>query len=294
MAKNIGELLVLLEQVQEKQDDKKTAECYFELGKAYRKEGRTIKALYYLNRFDNLVSGDDDLYEKFQKKDDTAMGWIEDLQAEQMPYELDMQQQVVEKSQDLTALQKMQWLLLTMSRFCALFGELSQLPGYDFLGFENLGEIIDDFSEGLFGELPEDADEAIDDFLDAVDDVFDSPVMTHYNLKLRLPNQEPFAPADLESGDVGTFYFTMVYDMLQAYTSDEEIDEDDMQEAIKFTACGILADYYYRTSEADIKDEPKIQEEAVRIFSDYDFVKGNPDKESFLSRIKDYKKIMLI
>ena len=60
---------------------------------------------------------------------------------------------------------------------------------------------------------------------------------------------------------------------------------------IKFTACGIQADYYYRTSEIDIKNEPKVQEEMARIFADYDFVKGNPDKEVFSIGLKITKKL---
>lgn len=299
MSKSIDELLVLLEQAQEQQDNKKIAEYYFELGKAYRKEGRTAKALYYLNRFDNLVSGEDDLYDQFQKKDNQAMDWIEALQAEQMPYELMIQQQVVEKAKDLTDLQKMRWLLLTMSRFCVLFEELSLIPGYDFYGFEKLREIIDYFSAIVYEEpeLFEGAEEEIREFYDTIDDVFDSPVMHNYSLKLCLPNQESFVPADLESGDVGTFYFSKAYEELEAYNLtcySFETEEEDMRETMKFAACGILADYYYRTSETDIKDEPKVQEETARIFSDYAFVKENPDKESFLKRIRDYKYIMLI
>lgn len=294
MQKSTDEMLALLEQVQTKQDYHKIASYYFELGKLYKEKGITTKALYYLGRFDNLVSGDDDLYDNFEKEDEQAMDWIEEIQTEQMPYELTIQQQVMEMSEDLTILQKMQWLLLSMARFCTLFEELSQLSGYDFYGYEKLSEMVDYFSEGLYGELSEDAEEALDDFYSTIEDVFDSSVMNDYNLKLQIPNQESFVPADLESGDVGTFYFTMAYDLLQAYIFDEEVDEEDLQEGIRFTACGILADYYYRTSETDIKGEPKIQEETKRIFGDYDFVKGNPDKESLIKRIEKYKKIMLV
>ena len=38
----------------------------------------------------------------------------------------------------------------------------------------------------------------------------------------------------------------------------------------------------------------KIKEETARIFSDYEFVKGNPDAASFRNRIAQYKKIMLV
>ncbi len=63
---------------------------------------------------------------------------------------------------------------------------------------------------------------------------------------------------------------------------------------MEFAACGLLTDYYYRTSDTDAADEPKIKEETARIFSDYEFVKGNPDAASFRNRIAQYKKIMLV
>lgn len=59
-------LLSLLKEIQIKQDYTEIAKCYLQLGAAYKKEGRMRKALYYLNRFDNLVGGDNSLYEKFQ------------------------------------------------------------------------------------------------------------------------------------------------------------------------------------------------------------------------------------
>lgn len=71
-----------------------------------------------------------------------------------------------------------------------------------------------------------------------------------------------------------------------------ELDEDDI--SMEFAACGILAGYYYRTSDTDIKGEPKIQEESKRIFSDYHFIKENPEKESFQKRMAGYKKILLV
>ena len=55
------------------------AKCFLDLGTAYRDAGRTTKAIYYLKRFDNLVGGDDDLYEAFDKQDSQAMQWIDTI-----------------------------------------------------------------------------------------------------------------------------------------------------------------------------------------------------------------------
>lgn len=287
--KNVEKLLVSLEQAQNEKNSKKVAKYYLKIGKAYKKQGKVSKAIYYLNRFDNLVGGDNGLYAKFEKQDDKVMGWIAELEVEQEPYEKTIQEQVLEKSEDLNVLQKMQWMLLTMSRFCVLFQHISNLP--DFEGFGKLDKMVDHFAKGLYGELDEDKEWEISDYGDYMDEVFDSSLMSDYTQKVEIPNQESFVLADLESGDVGTFYFTTAFDALQSFIFDE-LDEEDLD--MEFVACGILADYYYRTCDVDIKDERKIQEETERIFSDYDFVKEEPDMERFQERIEKYKKIMLI
>ena len=50
------------------------------------------------------------MYTKFEEDDDKAMDWILDLEIEQEPYEKTVQEQVLEKSEGLNVLQKMQWL----------------------------------------------------------------------------------------------------------------------------------------------------------------------------------------
>ena len=164
----------------------------------------------------------------------------------------------------------------------------------EFEAFGGLDQIVSYFTDGLYGELGEDAKEDIEeeilDFDDGTEEVFESLLMSDYTKKVELPDQESFGPADLESGD-GTFFFGAAVHALSQSIFDEA-EEDDIQ--MEFAACGLLTDYYYRTSDTDAADEPKIKEETARIFSDYEFVKGNPDAASFRNRIAQYKKIMLV
>ena len=74
-----------LESAQKEGNFPKIAKQYFKVGKNYKKQGNAQKAIYYLERFDNLVGGDDKLYNKFTKKDDKAMDWVIDLQIEHPP-----------------------------------------------------------------------------------------------------------------------------------------------------------------------------------------------------------------
>ncbi len=270
ITKNTDELLDALKTAQEKQDYESVAKYYLQIGKDYKKKGMTAKALYYLNRFDNLVGGIDSLYDKFAKKDHQACEWIEELEEAHMPYEKTIREQVLKKAEDLTTLQKLQWLLLTMSRFCRLFTYTSLLP--EFEAFGGLDQIVSYFTDGLYGELGEDAKEDIEeeilDFDDGTEEVFESLLMSDYTKKVELPDQESFVPADLESGD-GTFFFGAAVHALSQFIFDEA-EEDDIQ--MEFAACGLLTDYYYRTSDTDAADEPKIKEETARIFSDLSLI----------------------
>lgn len=292
ITKSTDELLDALKTAQEKQDYESVAKYYLQIGKDYKKKGMTTKALYYLNRFDNLAGGVDSLYDKFAKKDHQACEWIEELEETHMPYEKRIREQVLEKAEDLTTLQKLQWLLLTMSRFCRIFTYTSLLP--EFEAFGSLDQIVSYFTDGLYGELGKDAKEDIEeeilDFDDGTEEVFESLLMSDYTKKVELPDQESFVPADLESGE-GTFFFGAAVHALSQFIFDEA-EEDDIQ--MEYAAYGLLTDYYYRTSDTNVADEPKIKEETARIFSDYEFVKSTPDAASFKNRIAEYKKIMLV
>lgn len=294
LKKDTESLHSLLKEAQEKQNYTAIAKRYLQLGKAYKKEGRILKALYYLNRFDNLVGGDDRLYRKFRKKDDKAMEQIIDLEMklESELYQQEIQKQVVAKAEALNTSQQMQWILLTMSRFCTLFHRISTLDGFETFG--RLDEMITYFSEGFYRELDQEEEWELREYEDKIEEVFDSLDMSDYTKKVDIPNQESFVPADLESGE-GTYFFTMAYADLQSFLF-EELDQDNVE--MEFVACGILADYYYRTcdieDDKDIKEERKVQEEVERIFSDYAFIQENPDREKFLERVEQYKKIMLI
>lgn len=285
--KDLEELLVLLEQAQAEKKFKKAAKYYLKIGKAYEKQGKVLKAIYYINR--SIC-----LYEKFKKSDNGMMNWADELENIQEPYEKKIQRQVVEKSSDLNTLQKMQWMLLTMSRFCVLFERISAFS--EFEEFGKLNNMVDYFARGLYGKPDRDKEYEIENYGEYINDVFLSLAMADYTKKVDIPNQTPFVPADLDTGDFGTLFFTLAFDALQAFIFDKLDEEglDGLDMEIQFVANGILADYYYRTTDVDIEEERKIQEETKRIFSDYDFVKEEPDMERFQERMERYKKIMLI
>ena len=124
--KDTKQFLAALEKAQQKRDFEAVAKSYLKVGEAYKKEEKQIKAIYYLRRFDNLVGGNDKLYSKFARKDEKAMEWIDELEGSLGTERLEpqLQKQVAQQAMELDYLQKMQWLLLTMARFCRLYRNL--------------------------------------------------------------------------------------------------------------------------------------------------------------------------
>ena len=292
--KDTKQLLAALEKAQQKRDFKAVAKSYLKVGEAYKKEGKQIKAIYYLGRFDNLVGGNDKLYSKFARKDEKAMEWIDELEVSLGTERLEsqLQKQVAEQAMELDYLQKMQWLLLTMARFCRLFREVSVLREFEIFG--KLDEIILLLEKGLYEELDEQELWKIEYFEESLEEIFDSLCMSDCTKKIVIPGKESFVPGDLESGE-GTYLFHMSLCALKDFVLDKVEDEEIEME---FAACGILADYYYRTCEIkddeDIRVYPEVQREMERIFSDFAFAQEHPDKEKLRERIATYRKLMLL
>lgn len=292
--KDTKQLLAALEKAQQNRDFETVAKSYLKVGKIYKKEGKQIKAIYYLRRFDNLVGGNDKLYSKFARKDEKAMEWIDELEGSLGTERLEpqLQKQVAEQAMELDYLQKMQWLLLTMARFCRLFREISVLREFEIFG--KLDEIILLLEKGLYEELDEQEQWKIEYFEESLEEIFDSLCMSDCTKKIVISGKESFVPGDLESGE-GTYLFHMSLCALKDFVWDGVEDEEIEME---FAACGILADYYYRTCEIkddeDIRVYPEVQREIERIFSDFAFVQEHPDKEKLRERIETYRKLMIL
>lgn len=134
----------------------------------------------------------------------------------------------------------------------------------------------------------------IEYFEESLEEIFDSLCMSDCTKKIVISGKESFVPGDLESGE-GTYLFHMSLCALKDFVWDGVEDEEIEME---FAACGILADYYYRTCEIkddeDIRVYPEVQREIERIFSDFAFVQEHPDKEKLRERIETYRKLMIL
>ena len=63
---------------------------------------------------------------------------------------------------------------------------------------------------------------------------------------------------------------------------------------VDFIACTILGDYYLRTQDGNLRDNPKVQEELARIWSDAEFVDNEPEIDEVIERIQAYRKLDLL
>ena len=279
-----------LESAQKKGDFSEIAKYYFEIGKYYREHGNTEKAIYYLERFDNLVSGANELYIPFMKEDDIATEWICDLQISNPPAAEIIRKEVDDKMENLDMIQRAQWNLLTMARCNVLFHKFSKLPAFHVLiEYEN---ILDLLMKGIYGHLEEFDEDALSDFCDELEEFIDSEATIDNRNRVSIDNGADFVVSDLES-DEGTLHLAEALEQIGKLAMGEDIDEADGGTDENFVPNGLFTDYYIRTQETSVNDLPQIQQERERIFADYEFIKKHPDEETFASQMALYKKLAL-
>lgn len=284
--KSIDDLLSELDKAQKNSDYVQIAKLYYDIGEKYLKEGKEEKAFVYINRFDNLTGSDDTLCKKFEKKHEQVSDWI--IMLEDKPfYAKLMQDKVNELSENLSLTQKMQWILLTLTRFCTLFSKFSNFQGFEILRqYEN---IIDILTESMFFNLNEAETKSLSDWLVRFYDFTDSKVVYNANNQISIAGKEPFQACDF-SGDL---LLTNMYEALDELLQRAEIDDPDDFNMDMVTS-GLLTGYYVRTSTENIRNIPAIKSEQSRIESDYEFICTLPSRDEFMKRILEYKKIMLV
>lgn len=281
---NMEELMTALEESYKKKDVVKTATLFYEIGEQYLQQGKDEKALVYINRFDELVGCDDDLYEQFKDKDEQASKWIAELK-EKPSYAKEIRDWVTEKGTDLNKFQKMQWNLLTLARMNKLFTSFSDLSGFDvFCDFE---EMIDLLVEGIYFECNEEAEDLLDDFLLDLEDSIDISAMLNSKSKIKVKGHADFEALDLIGDGLYTNMMLVLYEIMDSLEGDEE-----KEISLDFIPNALHIGFYARTCEESMYEIAALAEEKNRIMADYEFVKSNPENTEFAERIERYKKLL--
>lgn len=286
--KSLEELLTSLKEAQKKKDFLTVCKLYYEIGVRYRNEGNHLKARLYLNRFDTLAGSQDDIYAKINEKwMDTVSEWIDEYDEDDSFYINQMRGHVEELSASLNGRQKIQWNLLTMARFDTLFQRMSTLPGLDFLAKYKKALTI--YSQNLYRAIDQSEYEMISDFLKDFYPFTDSLALADTGNRLPMASSAAFECYDLIGGDT----LLNIYNLLADLTELTELKRDAYQVRTDVVTNTLLADYYIRTKDGDIRNLPAVKAEEKRILDDYRFVSGSPDKEQFFERFDSYRKLSL-
>ena len=279
------ELMFLLEEAYRKEDAVKTATLFYEIGKRYLKDGKEEKALVYMTRFDELVGCDNNLYNQFEDKDEQALKWIAEL-SEKKSYAKEIKDWVMEKGKELNQFQKMQWNLLTLARVNKLFEKFSELSGFEI--FKDFDKGIDMLVKGVCFGCEEEEKEQLDDFIFDLEDAIEISTMISNESRVKIKNNADFEALDLVGDDFYTNMMLVINEIVDSFENEEEEDS-----TLDFVTNALHIGYYARTREEAMYEIEALEEEKKRIIADYEFVKGNLEKEEFVERIKGYKELVL-
>ena len=230
------QLLTLLKTAYCNTDAVQTVTLFYELAQKYQQEGKEEKALVYLNRFDELVGCDDDLYEQFEEQDKQASEWIA-LMKEKPSYAKEIWDWVQEKETKLNKLQKMQWNLLTLARMNQLFAKFSELSGFEV--FDEYEEILDILTGSIYFGSDLEEEQRLDDFLLDLEDTIEMEHMISDKSKIEMEDGADFEALDLLGDGMYTNMMLALYGIVDTLEGevDKEISLDFVTNAMHISYC---------------------------------------------------------
>ena len=279
------QLLTLLKTAYCNTDAVQTVTLFYELAQRYQQEGKEEKALVYLNRFDELVGCDDDLYEQFEEQDKQASEWIA-LMKEKPSYAKEIRDWVQEKETKLNKLQKMQWNLLTLARMNQLFAKFSELSGFEV--FDEYEEILDILTGSIYFGSDLEEEQRLDDFLLDLEDTIEMEHMISDKSKIEMEDGADFEALDLLGDGMYTNMMLALYGIVD--TLEGEVDKEI---SLDFVTNAMHISYYARTCEQPMNEIPALAKELERIKEDYEYVTTSPNDDDFTRRMSLYKKLIL-
>ena len=283
------DVFATLKKAQQHKNFVAVAKAYYSIGKMYLDQGQKEKALLYINRFDALSGSQDAICEKIpEEMADQAADWIEMLEEEDRElYMNELRAQAGEMGEMLSDMQKIQWNLLSLARFEALFAKLSALKGFSVLA--NYSKVVEILAQSLYRPVTEEEKQILQEHS------FDFYPFTDSSELADVTNSIPVAGgADMEAYDIIGYstllnMMTVIDDLIDMAEGKSEAKDMD----VDFVINSLIADYYIRTGETELRNIPAVKKETDRIFADFDFVKSAPDKDNFLERMKQNGKVLI-
>ena len=280
-----------LVECQRKQDWAGLAKAYYQLGVTAMENGELNKANLWLHRADTIYSARDAVYKKVgDKLVDDCSERIGELEDAPLLYN-DMPAQIEEKSEGLRYEKVRVWGLLSLARLVRLGERLSSLPGCEVFG--KLGWAVDTVLKSFQGSLTEEDFQGLRDLCGALYQLGDDPAFWGMGSEIPVSGGSPFQVFDF-NGLMGIHleidaYLDSHLNMLCALADGEEPPAPETG----IIAGALMPDYYVRTGTEKLEEDPRIQAELKRIWSDYEFAGSDITWEMIGERIAEYKQLEL-
>ena len=276
-----------LRKAQTRKNYVKVANLYYKLAEYYHKEGNVEKWWLYIHRFDNLSSSRDEIYDKISEKlMDTASDWIGEIEEMEDFLPNELMSWAEDEAEELDMIQRVKWNLLTMARFEKLFTELSTLP--DLALLSQFGTVVDCMVKAVYEPIGEEYGQLLG-FVKEFYPFIDSEAMADASNHIPITGGADFEVYDLQNGEAMLNMYMLMDDILQYAEERRAMGEIGMDLVTNV----LQADYYIRTHDEPLREIPAVQAEIKRIQEDLEFVKGYPDKQEFMERMRQHKELML-
>lgn len=273
---------------EEKAELTDSAEGCYRKGKEYLRKGDLERARLYLERASTLYSCFDQVFDECEVLMEDCDEQIGALEEEDLLYN-ELLEKVQERSEELDNAQNYIWGLLSLCRLQTIFDRLSGCPGCEILG--ELRRVLDLFDQGLEQELSVEEREYLNDFITRFYDFGDSEAFADLSNQVSTEDGKALQVFDLNGNTTFTCIHLFLDKCIYAFCGGWEAAED---AEVDLIPCTLIEDYYLRTSEENLREIPKIQEEIGRIWSDYEFLETEPDAPAIRERMEGYRTLNLL
>lgn len=269
----------------------KLSETYYELGKEYQEKGDLDRARLYLERASTLYSNFDQVYDACQRFMDDCDERIGDLEeADTLTNEVLWQ--VQERAEELSNAQKYLWGMLSLARFQVVFQHLADCENCRVLG--ELSRVLDMLYRTVGQKSVQEDLEYSLSFITRFYDFCDSVDFVNTKNQVQLDQGRVLQLFDLNGNSTVTCLHVFVDKFISVLREGFETVEENEEAEVDFIPCTLMADYYLRNFQGDLRQVPQVQAELERIWSDYEFVRDGASVQDVIHRAEKYRRLDIL
>ena len=267
------------------------SQAYYEMGKEYEEKGDLSRSRLYLERACTLYSNFDQVYDACQSFMDDCDERIGDLEEADILTN-EVLWQVEERAEELTNAQKYLWGMMSLARFQGIFQHLADCENCRILG--ELSRVLDLLYRTVGQKsVQEDLDYSLS-FITRFYDFCDSEDFVNTRNQVELDQGTTLQLFDLNGNSTVTCLHLFVDKFISVLQAGFETVEENEEAEVDFIPCTLMADYYLRNFEEDLRQIPQVQAELERIWSDYEFVRDGASVADVIHRIEKYRRMDIL